>query len=161
MIYTPLPELLKTWSTSVKSINIHILAISALVKKLALLQNTEIGPDDPVTEYVVFAITSRFDKLVIELSSEWDKVVCVAFANQLGSAFQIFQLDTKIYDEDSFQYGKLIIGKIDELRFVSITDSALEMLSTARNMSKLAIISDMLEERWESYFTLPLLKQND
>jgi hypothetical protein len=74
MIYTPLPELLKTLSTSVKSINIHILAISALVKKLALLQNTEFGRDDPVTEYVVFAITSRFDKLVIELSSECQSV---------------------------------------------------------------------------------------
>lgn len=160
MLYIPLPDLLKTWSTSVKSINLQILAISALIKKIALMNISEIVPEDAVSDFVLFSITNRFDTLVIELSAEWEKIVSIEFANQLHYALEIFQVDSKIYDEDSFEYGKLILGKIDQLRRVSITDSILEILSTAKNMSKLAIISDMLEERLESHFTLPLLKQN-
>ena len=171
MPYVPLTELLKTWRTTAKSINVHLLAISAVIKKLAILsmENEVFDHKDEVKKFVLFSVTERFNKLLVELDTEWQSIVSTDFANSLEYAIHIAEIEiSKMIDDDSLEarkreteFAKIILEKIDQLRQISLVDTVLQITESARNMSKLSIVNDMLEDKLELRFTLPLLREDE
>jgi len=172
MSYVPLTDLCKSWSTTAKSVNVHLLAISALIKKLAILhmENEVLDSDnsDDVKKFVLYSVMARFDKLLMDLEREWNTIVSLDFANSLDYAISIRDIQiSKMMHDDSLEqlkaekeFAQIVLASVDELREISIVDQILEIAEAAKRMSRLSIVSDMLEEKLENKFTLPLLREN-
>ena len=164
-------DVLEKWQKTAKYVNLHILAVSALIKKLALLNwDSPVFPvveKDPVRNYVLFAITSRFEKLLLELDSEWKSIVSTEFANEMDIALHRCRIkldqdfSSNKIDQEEIEFGNLVVAKIDELRNVSLVDNVIQLLARGREMSKLAILSDMLDDKLENRFTLPVWNRNE
>jgi hypothetical protein len=171
MSYVPLTDLCKSWSTTAKSVNVHLLAISALIKKLAILhmENDVLDSNNSdVKKFVLYSVMARFDKLLIDLEREWNTIVSLDFANSLDYAISIRNIQiSKMMHDDSLEqlkaekeFAQIMLASVDELREISIVDQILAIAEAAKNMSRLSIVSDMLEDKLENKFTLPLLREN-
>jgi len=168
MSFVPLAKLLDQWKTKAQSVNVHILAISAIIKKLAILsmENEIFNHDDKVKKFVHFSITERFNKLLTDLDSEWTSIVSLDFVNSLTYAIEIAEIEMKKnepeYEESDsrktdIEFANIVLESVDELVRISLIDTIIEICEAAKSMSKQSIVSDMLEDKLELRFTLPLL----
>ena len=146
-------SLLTEWNKAAKSINVHVLAISALVRKLALLRS----PFGIAPELVQFARTQvavRLSEIFVAFVRDWKLLVGPAFYAKL----RIAQFANQATDEELHELVGILLDKIDSLmdldlvKFLEFTLAHTEKLHGANQVAL------FVQEHVEAKLTLPIVQ---
>jgi len=164
-----LQKALTEYTAHAKSVNVHAIAISAIIKKLLLLnffQTKKFSENHlQCVNYIDISLETRYNRLLDDLEIQWSRVVSVDLANELerllgGMVIQARNEEEGDDRESVESYTKLIINRIDELRYIDVRESVIEIRSQCSQFSTLRKISDILENGLEQKLSLPVIKSD-
>jgi bifunctional DNA-binding transcriptional regulator/antitoxin component of YhaV-PrlF toxin-antitoxin module len=162
---------IKDWTIHAKSVNVHVIAISSLIKKIFLIRLNQaknlFAPD--IVESVEVGLLIRFEQLLQDLINEWNKAVSVDIANDFERLCDLITLqerddanDKEVDNdviEDLLTHSHLIIQRIDEVRFLDICDHVIHV--RCQEFTKLREVTDYLEKGFEAKLSLPVKRRDD
>ena len=91
-------NIVEEWNKQARYINIHLLAISALMKKIAYMNNSNSGIDEKMISWVRIRLLSRLSAIVSEFIVEWKSIMSpeffarVAFLNEKKNSEKLIMI---------------------------------------------------------------------
>jgi hypothetical protein len=146
------------WTAIAKSVNVYVIALSALIKKITLISRAEAKRDFPpsLVDSLLIGLMIRYDKLLNSLVDEWGKAVSVSVANEFERLHALATLDD---DEEILEHSALIIERIDQLRYIDVREQVISTRARCEQLTKLGEISELLELEMETKLYLPVKRQ--
>ena len=162
-----LTEIIEEYSKSAGEINVTVLALSAVLKKICLINFPQYYFNKKITEFISLELEIRFNKLFHDIVLLWQSLVSLTFVNKLEFPLVSRKIlleeseDPELLPDqilDEFEISIEIRERLDSLIPLDVVEFINSVSDDVRRTKHVEQVSKLLLDRFELKLTLPVFK---